>query len=1332
MAATAVQKELGKILSDFRRYKVVRELAAAWAVLALIGGAFLLLYKMNGTIVPFAVPGILVAGVLIAVVVLIRGNRLALTLREIARQVESDNPQLNSLLLAAAEQEPDKETGQLNFLQMRVIREALEANRRSPWGQRFIQRLFWAQSLHLVTLCGFAVVLMSLAFIAPQQLRLGADTEAGLEIAPGDVTVEKGSSLAVVAKFKGQTPGAVQLVYKPENGPEQRVSMARSLSDPLFGFTLPELQEKTAYRIEYDGQRSRDFTAKVFEFPELKRADADLKYPVYTGMAPQKLEDTRRLTAVEGTDVRYSFYFNKPVKSARLRGTNDVAITLTNAAANPVNYTSDFQLAESGTYKLELVDEDGRTNKVMPEFVFVALANQKPKLKFQAPRGDQRVSSLQEVRFDATTEDDFGLADYGLAYTMAGGQTEFLSLGSSSNAVRGMISKPNEAKNFSWLLAMEKLATEPGQLVSYYLWADDLGPDGKVRRSESDMFFAEVRPFEEIFRQGNSPSSQQQQQQQQQQGGGQAGELLEMQKEIITATWNLRRRENPAKPTPAYKKDAGVVHESQGEAIEKARAMAEEMQDDKMLALVTTAATAMESAEKTLKEAVDKNALEPLPKALEYEQQAYQALLKLQAREYQVTRSQSQSASSRSRQQRAQQQLDQLELKDEENRYEQESEAEPMMNEEQREALQVLNRLKELARRQQDMSERIKELQSALSEAKTQEEKEKLERMLKRLQEEQQQIVQDTDELRQRMAQPENQSRMAEARQQLDQTRQQSRETSEQLEQRNLGQALSSSSRAQQELQKLSDDFRKATSNQFAEEMRQMRQQARDLEKKHNELAEKLSEAPQPTRRALSEEGPAKEALEKLAQEQSALTNLLTNMRQVTEQSEAAEPLLSRQLYETLRKTSQQTPEKILSDARRVLERGYMPETREIHNRAEQTVRELKEGVERAAESVLGNEADSLRFAANELRNLTERVERELERGRTASGAGGTNGVGSELGTNTLSRMLAMGSTNQPGARQAGGRQRGEQQQDGNQGQRGERGEQQQGGQGQEGQQSQQGQRGEQSGQQGQRGEQGQQNQQTQDGQQGERGQQSQNQEGQQGQQGENGQQGQQGQQQQRQQGQEGQQGQQGQQQGEGQGQGQGRGNQQGQLAQNQPQGQQEASENQEGQQQGQQPGQGRGQAQQAGNRDGQPQNPQNRDNQPRVLTNAGGNREGGRTAPGGGFEGPMTGRDFVRWTDRLRDVEEVLQAPDLRLDVSRIREQARLWRAEQKRHAEEPQWNLLEEQVINPLRIVQKRVADELARHNSRDAVVPVDRDPVPQKYSDLVSRYYERLGAE
>src|SRR5690606_8457321 len=132
-----------------------------------------------------------------------------------------------------------------------------------------------------------------------------------------------------------------------------------------------------------------------------------------------RVEDTRRISAVEGTDVHYTFFLNKPVRSARLIGTNDTQIVLTNAASNAVSYSTDFVLLESGRYQLELVDEEGRTNKMRPEFTFLALENQRPRLKLQNPRGDQRVSALQEVAFNAQVEDDFGVSKYGLAYRMA-------------------------------------------------------------------------------------------------------------------------------------------------------------------------------------------------------------------------------------------------------------------------------------------------------------------------------------------------------------------------------------------------------------------------------------------------------------------------------------------------------------------------------------------------------------------------------------------------------------------------------------------------------------------------------------------------------------------------------------------------------------------------------------------------------------------------------------------------------------------------------------------------------------------------------------------------
>ena len=83
-----------------------------------------------------------------------------------------------------------------------------------------------------------------------------------------------------------------------------------------------------------------------------------------------------------------------------------------------------------------------------------------------------------------------------------------------------------------------------------------------------------------------------------------------------------------------------------------------------------------------------------------------------------------------------------------------------------------------------------------------------------------------------------------------------------------------------------------------------------------------------------------------------------------------------------------------------------------------------------------------------------------------------------------------------------------------------------------------------------------------------------------------------------------------------------------------------------------------------------------------------------------------------------------------MRHEVATARERARLLRQDFKRDQKKPDWAVVRLQVMKPLLEVRDRVADELARRGSNDALVPIDRDPVPTRYSDLVRRYYEELG--
>lgn len=118
---------------------------------------------------------------------------------------------------------------------------------------------------------------------------------------------------------------------------------------------------------------------------------------------------------------------------------------------------------------------------------------------------------------------------------------------------------------------------------------------------------------------------------------------------------------------------------------------------------------------------------------------------------------------------------------------------------------------------------------------------------------------------------------------------------------------------------------------------------------------------------------------------------------------------------------------------------------------------------------------------------------------------------------------------------------------------------------------------------------------------------------------------------------------------------------------------------------------------------------------------------QAGATGPGG----PITGDGFREWTDRMRDVEELLQDPELRSEAARIRDRVRGAREDYKRHSREPDPVALQSLIAEPIRELRDRVAEEIRRRESPDSLVPIDRDPVPPRFAEGVRRYYERLGS-
>jgi len=356
-----------------------------------------------------------------------------------------------------------------------------------------------------------------------------------------------------------------------------------------------------------------------------------------------------------------------------------------------------------------------------------------------------------------------------------------------------------------------------------------------------------------------------------------------------------------------------------------------------------------------------------------------------------------------------------------------------------------------------------------------------------------------------------------------------------------------------------------------------MRQQAQQLDQRQKEIAEEIKQQIDSDQKTLTDSGVNRELADQTNQQKQNVEGLLEQMKDVSEQAENSEPLLSRKLYDTLRKTNSNNVDRALEVTSEMLRRNFLPQAQEMEQRASKGIEELKQGVEDAAESVLGDEAESLRLAQQQLDELIRQVDEETAH------AGG--------------RAQPDGDPNRPAGSSASRQQLADAQSGAGRGQQGD------------------------------------------------------------------------------------------------------------------PNGPADPQDNQQRLADSRRPGNRTGGAQ---------ANP----------TGGGGNQRGqwDQFDP----NGPLTGRDFRQWSDRLREVEEMLSEPDFRNDVARVRDRARAIRAEFTRHGKEPQWNLVEQMITKPLTELRNRIGEELAKLKPDEAIVPIDRDPVPGRFAELVRRYYENLGGD
>jgi hypothetical protein len=96
-----------------------------------------------------------------------------------------------------------------------------------------------------------------------------------------------------------------------------------------------------------------------------------------------------------------------------------------------------------------------------------------------------------------------------------------------------------------------------------------------------------------------------------------------------------------------------------------------------------------------------------------------------------------------------------------------------------------------------------------------------------------------------------------------------------------------------------------------------------------------------------------------------------------------------------------------------------------------------------------------------------------------------------------------------------------------------------------------------------------------------------------------------------------------------------------------------------------------------------------------------------------------------------MREVEQAVDSQDVRNQLATVRERVGAYRRNFRENGRKPSGEELQNKVLAPLTLARDWVGQELSRVQNDRSLVPLDRDPVQDKYADLVRKYYEKLGS-
>ena len=388
-----------------------------------------------------------------------------------------------------------------------------------------------------------------------------------LTVEPGNAHILRGRSLAINLEVTGKAADKARLIYKKGDSAadtesqHQEIDMMQIEGEKhRFGYEIFNINENMEYYVTANGIESERYTVEVFDMPKVTAVEVTYTYPEYTQLNPITQQGEGNIRAVAGSQAEVRITTNKAIESA----------TLTVEAQDPTpmlisdgrTLTTTLDVLTDGKYTVKLLCVDGFNNQTPIEYTITAIPDEPPEVAIKEPGRDIKATKLEEVKVLAEAVDDYGVENMTLMYSVGSGEPQELEAETVEVKEKKIISG-------AYVFYLEELDVEPGEIISYYAQATDNNTRTGPGTGTSELYFIEVRPFNERYMQMDAEGQQAPEEQP-------FPNLISDQRTIIKNTWkHIHSRPSPM--TENYQSAVKKIGDEQDQLKDKTQRVTDEL-----------------------------------------------------------------------------------------------------------------------------------------------------------------------------------------------------------------------------------------------------------------------------------------------------------------------------------------------------------------------------------------------------------------------------------------------------------------------------------------------------------------------------------------------------------------------------------------------------------------------------------------------------------------------------------------------------------------------------------------------------------------------------------